>query len=240
MPDHKDTKFTVFKINGTEILGLDLDSVPIPDGDTDSKTVTTQGPGYVHDKALDLFDPGECEYSGNYIPGDPGQLALDSAFRNRTKCTFQCVMTESGTIFDYDGYVAKHNPGSDSNTAKFNGKIVATGLFTSSSTYAAVTKVEVTTGTVIPTTALTAYAGDANVVVTELTATTVDTIKITAATASYLGYSVDGGITFTALTSGTASENITLDSAGTVKKVLVKVEEADRATRFINVFYARA
>lgn len=240
MPDHKDTNLTKFLIDGIEIKGLDLDSSPIPDGDTDSKKVTTQGDGYVHRNALNMFDPGEVEYSGNYIPGDPGQAALDTAFRNRAECTFQCVMTESGTTFQYSGYVAKHIPGSDDNTAKFNGKIIATGLFTAVTTYAAVTKIEPTTGTVIPTTATAAYAGEADIVITELTGTTTDKIKITAATASYLGYSVDGGLKWTPLTSGTASGDITLRSAGTVTKVLVKVEEDDKATRFTNLFFARA
>jgi hypothetical protein len=241
MPDHKDTVLTVFKINGITVEGMDLDSIPVPDGDTDSKKVTTQGKGYVHRNALNMYDPGECEYSGNDIPGDPGQAALYQAFLDRTECVFQCVLTESGVTYEYPGQVAKHTPGSDDNTSKFNGKIVATDIFTRSVSYAEVSKIEATTGTEIPTTASTAVTADTtNVVITEPTATVKDTIKVTAATAENIAYSLNSGKTWIPLTSGTASADITLGGAGTVIKAILKVEEADKATRFINIFFARA
>jgi hypothetical protein len=241
MPDHKDTVMTVFKIDGIVIDGLDLDSVPVPDGDTDSKKVTTQGKGYVHRNALNMFDPGECEYSGNEIPGDPGQQALDAAFRDRSVHIFQCILTESGIVYEYPGQVAKHTPTSDDNTAKFEGKIVATDIFTRAVSYAAVSKIEATTGTVIPGTAAIAITDDTtDVVIIEPTATIKDTIKVTAATASYIAYTLDDRKTWIPLKSGTASADITLGAAGTVKKAILKIEETDKATRFINVFFARS
>lgn len=241
MPDHKDTFLTEFKINGITVEGMDLDSIPVPDGDTDSKKVTTQGKGYVHKNALNMFDPGECEYSGNDIPGDPGQAALYDAFLNRTPCIFQCILTESGVVYEYPGQVAKHTPGSDDNTSKFNGKIVATDIFTRSITYATVSKIEATAGTVIPTTAGTAITDDTtDVVITELTATTKDTFKVTAATASSIAYSLNNGRTWVPMTSGTASTDINFGAAGTVTKLKVKVEEDEKATRFFNILFARA
>lgn len=241
MPDHKDTEMTKVLINGTEIIGIDLDSVPIPDGEMGDKEVHYLGLGKFLRKAPDMYDPGSCEITGFYMPGDPGQVALDTAFRNSTECTFQVNLTESGVVYQYDAYVTKYNPGSDSNTAKFNGKILATGIFTATVTYAGVTKIEATTGTVIPTHATTAVAaGDTDIVVTELTATIKDNIKVTAASADYLGYTLDGGKTWLPLTSGTASGDITLGAAGSVTKIVIKVEETDKATRFFNVLFARA
>ena len=241
MPDHKDTVLTVFKINGITVEGMDLDSIPVPDGDTDSKKVTTQGKGYVHRNALNMYDPGECEYSGNEIPGDPGQAALYAAFLSRAECVFQCVLTESGITYEYPGQVAKHTPGSDDNTSKFNGKIVATDIFTKTVTYAGVTKIEATAGTEIPTTAAAAVTADTtDIVITEQTATTKDTIKVTAADADYIGYSLNGGRTWVPLTTATLSSDIDFGGAGTVTKVLLKIEETDKATRFFNIFFARA
>jgi len=241
MPDHKDTILTKFYINGTEVKGINLDSVPIPDGETKDKEVHYLGLDRYTRKAPDMYDPGSCELKGIYMPGDPGQTALNTAFLNVTECTFQTVLTESGTVYQYNGYVTKYSPGSDSNTATFNGTILATGIFTSTSTYAGVTKIEATTGTVIPTHATTAVVdADKDIVVTELTDTTTDKIKITAATADYLGYTLNGGVTWTALTSGTASGDLTLGDAGSVTKIVAKVEEENYATRFFNVIFARA
>ena len=241
MADHKDTILTKFRINGIEIKGINLDSVPIPDGSTEDKDVHYLGLDRFKRKAPDMYDPGSCDVTGIYMPGDPGQDALNTAFRNVTECTFQTVLTESGTTYQYQGYVTKYSPGSDNNTATFNGTILATGIFTSTSTYAGVTKIEATTGTVIPTHATTAVAAaDKDIIVSELTATTTDNIKITAATADYLGYTLDGGVTWTSLTSGTASGNLTLGAAGSVTKIIAKVEEENCATRFFNIIFARA
>lgn len=240
MANHKDTIMTKVLINGTEIVGIDLDSVPIPDGETKDKDVHYLGLDRFTRKAPDMYDPGSCEISGLYIPGDPGQIALNTAFLNVTECTFQVNLTESGVIYQYNGYVTKYNPKSDGNTAKFSGKILATGIFTSTETYAGVTKIEATTGTEYPATITTAVAsGDKDIVITELTGTATETIKVTASSADYLGYTLDG-TTWTALTSGTASGNIALGAAGSVTKAVVKVEEADKATRFFNVLFARA
>lgn len=241
MPDHKDTILTKFYVNGTEVKGINLDSVPIPDGSTEDKDVHYLGLDRFKRKAPDMYDPGSTEIKGIYMPGDPGQSALNTAFLNVTECTFQVALTESGTIYQYNGYVTKYSPGSDNNTATFNGTILATGIFTSTSTYAGVTKIEATTGTVLPTNATTAVAAaDKDIVITELTDTTTDKIKITAATADYLGYTLNGGVTWTALTSGTASGDLTLGDAGSVTKIVAKVEEENYATRFFNIIFARA
>lgn len=241
MPDHKDTILTRFYVNGTEVKGINLDSIPIPDGSTEDKDVHYLGLDRFKRKAPDMYDPGSCDIKGIYMPGDPGQSALNTAFRNVAECNFQVALTESGTIYEYNGYVMKYLPGSDSNTAIFEGTILATGIFTSTSTYAGVTKIEATTGTVIPTHATTAVAdADKDIVITELSATASDSIKVTAVDADYIGYSLDNGVTWNSLTSGTASGNITLGAAGSVTKIIVKVEEEDKATRYFNVLFARA
>ncbi len=241
MPDHKDTILTRFYINGTEVKGINLNSVPIPKGKTKDKDVHYLGLDRFTRKAPDMYDPGSCDISGLYMPGDPGQTALDSAFRNVTECTFQVNLTESGTVYQYNGYVMQYSPGSDSNTAIFEGNILATGIFTNSSTYAGVTKIEPTTGTVIPTHVTTAVVdADKDIVITELTSTATDSIKITAADADYIGYTLDNGITWTKLTSGVASGSLALGAAGSVTKIIVKVEEENKANRFFNILFARA
>ncbi len=241
MADHKDTLLTKFLINGTEVKGVSPDSVPIPDGGTEDKDVHYLGLGRFKKKAPDMYDPGSCDVTGIYMPGDAGQIAMDEAFRAVTECTFQVVLTESGVVYQYNGYVTKYSPGSDTHTAMFNGTILATGIFTNAVTYAGVTKIEPTTGTAIPTNVTTAVAaGDTDIVITELTATATDKIKVTAADANYIGYSLDNGVTWTQLTSGTASGDITLGAAGSVTKILVKVEETDKANRYFNIMFARA
>lgn len=241
MPDHKDTILTKFYINGTEVKGINLDSVPIPDGQTEDKDVHYLGLDRFKRKAPDMYDPGSCDIKGLYMPADPGQVALNDAFLNVTECTFQVVLTESGVTYQYNGYVTKYSPGSDSNTAMFNGTILATGIFTSTTTEAGVTKIEATTGTVLPTHATTAVAAtDRDIVVTELTATTTDKIKVTAADADFIGYTLNGGVTWTTLTSGTASGDLTLGAAGSVTKIVIKVEEENKANRYFNILFARA
>ncbi len=241
MPDHKDTIMTRFYVNNTEVKGVNLDSIPIPDGDTEDKDVHYMGLGRCKRKAPDMFDPGSCEIKGILMPDDPGQMAMDAAFVNVTECVFQVVLTESGLTYQYNGYVTKFKPDSDNNTAIFNGNILATGPFTKSAVRAGVTKIEATTGTVNPAHVTTAIVdADRDIIISELTATSADSIKITAADADFIGYSLDNGVTWTPLTSGTASGSLTLGAAGSVTKILVKVEEENKANRYFNVLFSRA
>ncbi|MFA6719452.1 MAG: hypothetical protein WCS15_10260 [Prevotella sp.] len=235
MVDHKDTLLTKFRINGTEIKGLDLDSVPVPDGDSDSHKRTTQSNLYIHKKALGMYDPGECEISGIYIPGDPGQATLDTAFRNRTECTFQVDMTESGTIFQYTGNVTKFLPESDRNTARFTAKILATGLFESSASYAAISKVEATNGVVTPGTAASSLDGVNTIIIYGAPGEASDSIKVTAADADSISYTLDESKTWVPLSSGVLSGEISIGSTG-ITAILLKVEETDKATRFVNMY----
>lgn len=243
MPNtHKDTIDTALLIDGTEIMGMDLDSIPIPDGEYDKKNVSTTRAGVFTRYAPNMYDTGECEIAGLLIPGDPGQEALKEAFYDRQEHLIQVVLTESGVTFEYWATVMKYLPDSDDNTAKFSSKLLASGPFTMTTTKAGVTKIEATASGAItcPLLAKTAYPTDTGTVVfVELTATTSDTFKVTAATASYIGWTEDGGSTWHTLTSGTASGSVTFGAAGTNKEILVRIEETDKATRFIKVIFCR-
>lgn len=237
MADHRDTLLTRFYINGFEVKGVDPDSDLVPDGEFESKNITSAKNLLVQKNTLKMYRPGDCEFSALYISGDSGQNALETAFRNRTESTFQVVLTESGTVYQYPGKVSKYLPDNDNHTAKIMVKILCTGMFTSSITYAGVTKIETSSGTITPSTAETALdAADNVLMVVEPAGETVDTIKITAPDADYIGYSLDGGKTWIPLTSGVASKDITLNTTGSVTKVLAKVEETDKATKFISVY----
>ena len=94
-----------------------------------------------------------------------------------------------------------------------------------------------------PATASTALPTTANdVIVMETTGITTDSINVTAAGADYIGISYDAGTTWTAMTSGTglAVPATKWPAAGALTKALIKVEETDKATRFVNIFISRA
>lgn len=241
MPDHKNTIMTKFLINGTEVKGLDLDSIPVPDGEYGDRKTSTQKNKYVHSNALDMYDPGECDISGISIPGDLGQQALDAAFRNRTECVFQVQLVESGVVYQYPGLVKKFNPRSETNTARFYGKILANGLFTSSVTFATVTKIETTKGVVIPNTASSSLSATNNtILVYEAPGEPTDTFKVTAADAILISYSLDGGQNWTSLTSGVVSSDISIGTTDAATHVLVRVEEDNKATRYINMLFTNS
>lgn len=239
MSDHKDTLLTKFLINGTEVRGLDLDTIPIPEGEINTTKVTTQSDKYIHRSALGMYDPGDCEISGIYMPGDPGQIALDSAFRNRVECTFQVDMTESGTIFQYTGKVTKFILDSENNTARFTVKILANGLFESTTSYATISKIEATNGIVIPEIGASSLDGITNMIIYGAPGEASEYITVTANDADFIRYSLDGGKTWILLSSGVLSSEISLGESD-ITTILLKVEETDKATRFITMHLTTA
>lgn len=240
--DAKDTWLTVFKIDNIEINGLNLDVMPIPDGEFADKNTSTYQTGRYARFGKNQFDAGSVDISGIKIPGDAGQIALKNALGDTNKHTFQVILTELGVIFEYQALVMQFSPSSEDNTATFTGKLKASGKFIETTSYASVSKIEITTATVvIPATVETTFPASASdVVITELTGTATETIKVTAASATYIGYSVDNGYTWTELTTATMSGSIALGSAGTVTKIIVRIEEENKATRFVNLWIGRA
>lgn len=247
MSAHIDTLGTIVKIDGTIITGISLDTIPIPDGDTGDKDTSTLDSGTIMDKGLGMFDPGSCEISGNKISGDAGQLALTEAYGDRALHTFTVDVVPAGEIYTYEGYVTKFNPGSSDNTYIFSSKILASGAFTLATAYAGITSIDATESAVVcypalATSALPATANDVTIV--EATGTTTDSITVVAAAADYIGISYWTGSKWTTWTELTTSVAATFSTtywpdAGAVAKARIKVEEEDKATRFVNLFVCR-
>jgi hypothetical protein len=240
---HTDTLGTIVKIDGKKIAGVDLDNLPIPDGDTDEKDTSDMDSGTVKEKGLKMFDPGSATCTGNKVSGDSGQQALTDAYGDRKLHDIDVDVTEAGEIYSYKAYVTKFNPASKDNTYRFASKFLASGKFKLSTTYAGITSLAAGAAgaLLIPSTASTALAADANDIVINVTnAITQTTLTVTAAASSYIGYTLDDGETWTSMISGTPSAQIPLGSAGTLKQVRVKVSEALKADRYLNVFIAKA
>ena len=253
--EHIDTTESTIKIDGTVIDGVTPGSLPFPKPSRDTKDVTTMK-DTVRKKGLKILDPGSASFSGIAIPGDPGQIALKAASKDAKEHTFTITIAENNQVFEYQAYVATDYPSEeDENTLYFNCDLEVTGGFVDSLTFAGITSIEGAAAgiayspgvanTAFPAapSAATALTSTANTVIfKEATGITTDTVEVTAAAASYIGISYDGGKTWTTLTSGTpATISSTIwPAAGGLSKALIMVKEASKATRFVNLFIARA
>ena len=243
--EHIDTTESTVSIDGTVIDGITPGSIPFPKPSRDTKDVTTMK-DIVRKKGLKILDPGSASFSGIYIPGDAGQLALIAASDDLQEHTIQINIAEAGIVYEYQAYVSTSYPSEeDENTLMFNVDLEVTGGFLKTTTYAGITSIEGAAAgiTYCPSTMSSALAsGDNDTVIKETTGITSDTIKVTAASASYIGISYDNGSTWTELTSGTAAafSSTYWPAAGGLAKALLKVMEANKATRFVRVFVARA
>lgn len=242
---HIDTTGGYVTIDGVTIEGVTPGSLPFPKPKRDTKPVTTTKDTWAK-KGLKIPDPGTASFSGIKIPGDPGQIALKAASGVAEEHTFQVHIPEASLIFEYQAYVSTfYGSEEDENTLFFNVDLECTGGFVESSTLAGITSIEgAAVGiTYCPSTANSALSATAtDVVFKETTGITTDTVEVTAADADYIGISYDGGVNWTALTSGTAAafSSTYWPAAGGLSKAIIKVVEEDKATRFVNLFIARA
>lgn len=243
--EHIDTTESTIKIDGISIDGVTPGSLPFPKPSRDTKDVTTMK-DTVRKKGLKILDPGSASFSGIAIPGDAGQIALKAASNDAKEHTFTIEIDESGQIFEYQAYVATDYPSEeDENTLFFNCDLEVTGGFIESTTFAGITSIEGAGAGIAysPAAANTALPTTANdVIFLEATGIATDTVEVTAASASYIGISYDGGKNWTELTSGTAAtiSSTIWPAAGGLAKALLMVQETGKATRFVNLFIARA
>lgn len=249
-----DTPAVTVRIDGTQIAGIDADSIPFPKGETGDVSIPTLDSGPIDVPALTMFKPGSVELNGYAVSGDAGQAALETAFSNRTKVTITVNIIPAGLVFEYPAYVKSFLPGSKDRKFRFSASLIAAWTLTKTTTYAGITSIEgagagiayspAVANTAFPTIAANATALDievANTVIFKVSASS-DTVEVTAAASSYIGISYDNGANWTKLTSGTAAAIPTANypAAGKVTKALIKVSETDKATRFVNLFIARA
>jgi|GEM_PF-6189081 len=243
--EHIDTTLSTVSIDGTVIEGITPGSLPFSKPSRDKKEVTTNK-DTVRRYGMKLLEPGEASFQGIYIPNDPGQLALKTAADGLAEHTIQINITEAGIIYEYQAFVATfYQSEEDENTLMFNCDLIVTGGFSKTTTSAAITSIECAAVAVAysPSTANSALAASANdVIIMETTGITTDTVKVTAAAASYIGISYDGGTTWSQLTSATAAPFSATywPAAGSLAKALIKVMETNKATRFVNLFIVRA
>lgn len=242
--EHIDTTEATVSIDGTVINGISPDSIPFPKPSRGTKDVTTLKDTWQR-KGVKLPDPGKASFNGNRIPGDAGQIALLAASKDGKEHVIQITIPEAGEIYTYNAFVSTDYPESKDETYLFTCDLEATGEPTLATTYAGITSIEGAGAGVkhYPSTANTALgASVSDMIIGEANGVTTDTIEVTAAAASYLGISWDNGSTWTVLTSGTAATIPTANypAAGGMSKALVMVQEADKATRFVNVFITQA
>jgi hypothetical protein len=243
--EHIDTTESTVSIDGTVIDGITPGSIPFPKPSRDTKDVTTMK-DTVRKKGLKILDPGSASFSGIAIPGDAGQIALKAASNDMQEHTIQISIPEASLTYEYQAYISTDFPSEeDENTLMFNCDLEVTGGFVESATFAGITSIEGAAAGIAysPATANTALAATANdVIFIEATGITSDTVEVTAAASSYIGISYDNGKTWTQLTSGTPANFLSTSwpDAGGLAKALIKVMETSKATRFVNLFIARA
>lgn len=243
--EHIDTTGGYVLFDNKEVNGISPGSLPFPEPKRDSKDVTTTK-DRVKKKGLKILDPGDAKFSGIYIPGDEGQMAIRAASDDLEEHTIQVIVPESGLTFEYQAYVSAEYPSEeDENTLTFNVNLDVTGGFKRSTDFAGITSIAGSAVGVAhyPSTANSALeASVKDVTILEASGITTDGIKVTAASSSYIGVSYDNGSTWTKLTSGTGSSIPTANfpAGGGIVRALVKVMEDLKATRFVNVFIAKA
>jgi hypothetical protein len=233
---HSDTGLSTIFIDQTEILGIDPDANPFPKPTRGTKSVTTFKDTW-QKKGLKMPDAGKSSFSGIRIPGDPGQIALYAASSDGKEHVITVTVPDAGEVWQYNAFVSTDFPENKDETYRFTCDLEVQGAPVLTTTFATITTIVTTSGVMYPTAGI--PAGSGGRMVSYLASGTTVTLTVTAAAASYLGYSLDGGTTWTALTSAVASGSITMGAAGTTKDVVIMVSESAKATRFVNLSIVR-
>ena len=106
-------------------------------GKVDLEDVTNMdSPGAFREKVPTLLDGGDLSLSGNYVSGDAGRTAFNTAFLGRTLVACKVVLpmapgqTTTGDSFTFNGYVTENNIDLQfDKVASFSAKITVTGPF---------------------------------------------------------------------------------------------------------------
>lgn len=137
-------KGTVFSF-GTASTGTvtftnvaEIKSIQFSGGKVDLEDVTNMdSPGAFREKTPTLLDGGDLSLSGNYVSGDAGRVAFNTAYLGRTLISCKVVLplapgqTTVGDSFTFNGYVSENNVDLQfDKAASFSAKITITGPVT--------------------------------------------------------------------------------------------------------------
>lgn len=225
-------KNIIVAINGIKVAEIDDAGIPLPIALTEDIEVTNQDSGNFKEYKQGRRDGGECDITGNYIPSDPGQIALYNAANLGTIDTYN-VYLPSGSYWTFTALSKSFATEIKNKMIMFTAKVKVTGQPTISQTKAALTTPFFAVGSstgIVPA----ASATDGTYIVSVLTGTGSVTVTPTDVN-SGASITVNG----TAVTSGAASGAITLGSSGSVTSVLVVVSEPLKATVMYNLLVQR-
>ena len=116
----------------------EIKTIQFSGGKVDFEDVTNMdSPGAFREKVPTLLDGGDLSLSGNYISGDAGRLAFNTAYLGRTLIACKVVLplaagqTTSGDSFTFNGYVSENNVDLQfDKSVSFSAKITITGPVT--------------------------------------------------------------------------------------------------------------
>jgi predicted secreted protein len=218
---------------GTQLrIGLngisDLSSISSPSMTTEEIDVTTlDSQGGFREFIAGFSDPGEVSISGFFVPGNPGQAALMTAFMNKTIEEFEILYPpELGVSWAFDAYVSAFQVTSETESAiGFEATLRVTGYSAPAMSPSAGLSALVVTGTggsLSPSFSNGVYYYTFDGV-------TATSITVTATAANHhLSLYVDGA-KHEELESGVASSAITL-TKDVGKKLTILAREAGKAT----------
>lgn len=208
----QDITTTFINAAGVSHTVAEVTTVPAPQYSAEDIDVTSMDSGGIKEFISGLKEGNEIEFVMNDVPSDEGQKSLSAAAENFENGTFIINATKIGKSITFDCAVKTFDWGEDNGVARNTCKVKVSGKPIRGTTPVQLSALTTTAGTLFPT-----FSADKYVyTVQALNATATCTVTPTSTDATIL---VNG----TAVTSGSASGNISLTEGGiTVIDVLVK------------------
>lgn len=223
-----------------------VEKLPIPKGKEGKIPVSNQDSNGGTDTIPGRYDPGDTEMSGIWA-NLTGILYLQTSQRDRKLHNFE-IDWEDGSITTFQAYLGLFNVEDDNERMIYRQVVSVQGIPLTTQSRTALTtpflafkdQSDAAITSIIP--AASATVGKRVLdVVTGTTGIKVTATCATANTAIYLGtYNSSGILSETTLTTGTASSLITLNGAGSLTEIYVRVSETGKADAFYPITVARA
>lgn len=224
----QDIVTTFINSAGVSHTVAEITSVPAPQLSADDIEVTSQDSGGVKEFITGLKEGNEIEFMMNDVPSDAGQQALETAANNFENGTFIINVTKIGKSVTFDCAVKTFDWIEDNGVARNSCKVKVSGKPIKGTTPVQLSALATTAGTLFPVFAVDKYA----YTVAALHATATCTVTPTSADATIL---VNG----TAVTSGSASGNITLTDGG-ITTIDIIVKKSGGTTTSYKIYVSRA